>query len=80
MNTRHDDQVRDEEADESVATESSDMSPNDRIDLADEGLHEAVEPANLEINHFGETSSRKVGYFNGLFRIILVTYEKLSGS
>ena len=57
MDAWHDHQVRDEEADESVATECADVRANDRVDLADEGLDEAVEAANLGEHHLTVLSS-----------------------
>ena len=57
MDAWHDHQVREEEADESVATECTDVRANDRVDLADEGLDEAVEAANLGEHHLTVLSS-----------------------
>lgn len=47
MNTWHDDKIRDEEADKSIATETADVGPNDGVNFADEGLHKCVKSANL---------------------------------
>ena len=47
MNAWHDDEVRDEEADEGVAAEGRDVRSNDGVDLADERLHEAVQSSHL---------------------------------
>ena len=50
MNTGHDNEVGDEEADQGVAAQRAHVRADDRVDLADEGLDETVQAAHLEFN------------------------------
>jgi len=48
MNTGHDNEVGDEEADEGIAAQRANVRADDGVDLADEGLHETVKAAHLQ--------------------------------